>query len=336
MKFAHLAGLSAIVLFFAAVVMSLNKPRIDTLDFVSPTSDRLSVQGASIKRSHPSRSSDSRATTSPLESNTAKEVSRIDRLNALLATDPTEECLQKITELIETASPDELRSFTTTFDAAPPGSGLQHALTHYLRKWAETDPRAAVDYAYKSPDSSDLRMDAALEAVTLFAASDLNGALLYVREIQSLRQNAFVNQLAPVAVQYDPQRTRSWILSLSDDHQRQAATFAALQQLSDVNSIKAADWALSLMNESFMNDAAGSVCLMVAASDPARALAFVDYLPAGRARDQALEMIFARWHLVSPDAAANYYASLRRGHEKDLMEKAFYEMRTTSEGPAAQ
>ena len=332
MRATFFVRLSVVVLLLVVAAIWLNRQKSTRLSSDSRSSAPLSEQTTSIKRSHAFRPSVSRGATELDSSHSATMLLRIDRLKVLLLADPSEENLQKITELIESANPDELRSFATVFETAPAGSALQHALTHYMRKWGETDPHAALDYAYKSQAGSDLRIDSAQEAVALFAAKDLNGALSYIHEIQTPeRQKAFVNQLAPLAVRSDPIETRRWILNLAEDEQKQSATFAALQQLSDVNSIKAADWALSMMNEGFMKDAAVSVCSMVAASDPARALAFVDYIAPGPAKDQTLQMIYSRWYLYNPEAATHFYAGLQPGPEKDLMTKAFYEMRTMTE-----
>ncbi|MDB6024095.1 MAG: hypothetical protein JWM68_318 [Verrucomicrobiales bacterium] len=250
-------------------------------------------------------------------------ITAIERLQQLLSMEPTDEVLKQLTELIGAMKADDFPKHLEVFDQAPPGSVLSSALSLYLKKWSETDPKAVLDFTFKSETGPPSKLDAAAGAVAVFAAKDFAGASAYLQQVEDPeRKSILLNQLAPALASADAARTIDWIKSLPGDEPKQRATFRALQQLTVINLDAAVDWVYSMRNEPFLRPVMVGVCLMIAESDPSRAVKFLPHIADGPGKDETIQSIFGGWQLVSPAEAAQYIVAMPPGREKEIAAKA--------------
>ena len=272
----------------------------------------------------------------------------------------------EVNDLIENLDPKDVRPVIDAIQHLPNPRERNTFMSMLITRWAEGDPRGALDYAQtenaaekgwlvgevvgtwaehdsaaamawvtQTPPGSE-RNGALQSLVSALVEKDPRGALSFLQALPAADQTAAL--YSPIFSGWgsaDPVTAGQVALQLPSGPIRDMALQVVGSRWSEQNAEAAYAWANGLPIGQGRDNAMQNILSHWAGTDPERAANAALGLPTGSGRDQAIADIAQQWAEKDPTAAAAYAAALSPGETKDLVITAIAQQLTSSDPQTA-
>jgi hypothetical protein len=215
--------------------------------------------------------------------------------------------------------------FSKLFDQLQPTSQTPQQAQGIASGWADSDPDKALEWASKITNQEN-RKEGVAAAVGAWAGKDPQATAKYVTAMPAgeARDEA-LSRLAQSWVGMDAKAAQAWAAGLPGDEQSKVLR-ALVGKAQDEDPDTAPDAYLKFTS-SLSADAASkkenqqvahNVASTMAKDDPQKAITWMQNLPAGGAREQAVGGIAEAWIGFDPAAASDWINKLPTGEGRDM------------------
>lgn len=218
-----------------------------------------------------------------------------------------------------TLDENSIRAALQQVDAGPSGytrSSVQGAL---LRRWAELNPIAALEYARKARTRTFSQSSLAIVTYA-WAENDFQAAMAWVNSLPQGREKQFaLSGIINSVADKDPDRALKMLMaSPRADGPYSGSSSQVFMVLAQRNPVDAARKAASLPAGQLRSSAFSTIAMQWAAIDPKAAAAWAQTL-SGQAQNQTLGSIASQWARNDPKAAADFAQSLESDSARKSM-----------------
>ena len=186
-----------------------------------------------------------------------------------------------------------------------------------VRRWAETDPLAAANWAGRQP-MGHLRREALENVMIMWARADpLAAAEWILRAPDDGEWPALLVQVLSEATRGVPEEAAALALTLPRTTETDAVALRAAAEWAVHSPESAVTWALTIPDEELRARVVGAIAGTWADRDPgAAARCVIERLPEGRPQQDAITGIVQRWRQVDARAAWQWVRELQAGEAK--------------------
>ena len=217
--------------------------------------------------------------------------------------------------LLEEAAGPDITTVLAELDRA--GFGADDFTRRLLRRWAETEVRAAAAWAEQLP--ADKARAAALSEVAVeWANADLKSAAEWAQQLpEPSEQQAALLSLANEAVRTAPMAALRLAVELPADANRDETIRRAAMEWAEQDGPGATAWAKQIADVALREKVMAAEAVAWAEVAPEAAATFaVGSLPAGRLLEDTVISITQRWAQQQPDAATAWVEQFPPGKLK--------------------
>jgi hypothetical protein len=186
-----------------------------------------------------------------------------------------------------------------------------------VRTWAQSDPRAVVEWASALPGDANRRF--ALEAIAIaWGARDSAAAARWAEGLSEEADRAqALTAIAGEAVREDPLLAIELAGSLPDAAMAEIVPRAAMEWAAQ-DPAAATEWARQISGLSLRVSVLAGIATVLSEQDPASAaMMAVEELPAGRLQADTIVSIVQRWNQRSPSEASEWVDRFPEGDLRD-------------------
>jgi len=190
-------------------------------------------------------------------------------------------------------------------------------VSRLVRRWAESDPSGAGDWATRMPPGP-ARQQAVREVAIAWADRALSESVAWVRQLPEEDRAGGLLAVAYEAARQAPLEALKLALELAPDKEREELIACSIRQWAALSPQAAADWAGRIEDPALREQALMGIAITWGESDPrAAAELALDRLPAGRAQEDAVVGIVQHWAQREPERAAAWVAEFPAGSLRD-------------------
>jgi hypothetical protein len=199
--------------------------------------------------------------------------------------------------------------------ALPNNQDRQSLVQIILSTWAEREPARAADWLVANAERAP--PGAVNTVASAYARHDLEQAASYASRVPSQLRGSWLNGVAGMYAQANPQAALQWIEQFRGSPEYDAAALAVIMPASRSDPEAAARAAESLSREDYRRSAVMQVASSWAQRDAARAAAWASGVSDPTAQQSAVGVIASMWSQQDPAAARAWVLGLPAGHGRD-------------------
>ncbi len=186
-----------------------------------------------------------------------------------------------------------------------------------MTKWAESDPKAAADFASKLP-AGRARSFLISRLAEEWASSDLDSAIAWATRLPDARnRETALWKITPQWAETDPEGVLTFVQSLPAGHTRSRILERMAFVLGLLDPAKAIEFANRLPHGSNQDSFIANIAYGMAFDSPRDAAIFVSNLPAGEAQKFAALDVARVWLSTDPQSAAAWVSAFPAGETRE-------------------
>ena len=208
--------------------------------------------------------------------------------------------------MIRTLAPKNPDKAINLVEQIPPQE-QNFALRKIGSSWAESDPKAALDFANQQTDPK-VKSEILKGVIDGMAQKDPKGALeltLSLPKTDDSRENSISDVLFDLS-ESDPKGAVGYAMNLLSDMNRNKSISRLAGEWVRGDPQGALGWYGSLTDPKLKEQVAGNMIGILSQDDPAKAINLLDSIPLGNVQNQALTTIANNWARIDQKAALDW------------------------------
>ena len=290
--------------------------------YAMPRSARLSAPALSAANEISTRSSERTSPTpsisAPNQFDPAASSSEniIGAIENAAARPGNRQVYSEVNELIENLDPKDVRRVINAIEHLPNARERNTFMSMLIVRWAEGDPRGALDYAQTENAAGKGWLVA--EVVGTWAEHDSAAAMAWVTQTPlGQERNGALQSLVSALAEKDRQGALSFVQALPAADQNPTLYSSIFSGWASADPVTAGQRALQLPAGPIRDMAVQVVGSRWSEQNAEAAYGWANGLPISQGRDNAMQSILSRWADADPERAANAAVGLPIGSIRD-------------------